>query len=38
MNALIALTERMVRGTVRDLDLVFGVLVPVATLLGFTSR
>jgi ABC-2 type transport system permease protein len=36
MNALVALTERVVRGTFRDLDLVFAVLVPVATFLGFT--
>ena len=36
MNALVALTERVVRGTFRDLDLVFALLVPVATFLGFT--
>lgn len=36
MNALVALVERTVRGTVRDLDLVFAVLVPVATFVGFT--
>jgi ABC-2 type transport system permease protein len=36
MPALVALTERTMRGTLRDLDLVFALVVPVATFLGFT--
>jgi ABC-2 type transport system permease protein len=36
MPALVALTERTMRGTVRDLDLVFAIFVPVATFVGFT--
>jgi ABC-2 type transport system permease protein len=36
MPALVALTARTMRGTVRDLDLVFAILVPVATFAGFT--
>ncbi|MCP9272684.1 ABC transporter permease [Mycolicibacterium arenosum] len=36
MNALVALTERVVRSTFRDLDLVFALVIPVATFLGFT--
>ena len=36
MNALVALTERVIRGTFRDLDLAFAMVIPVATFLGFT--
>lgn len=36
MNELVALTERVVRGTFRDLDLVFALVIPIATFLGFT--
>lgn len=36
MNALAALTERVVISTIRDLDLLFAVLAPVATFMGLT--
>jgi ABC-2 type transport system permease protein len=36
MPALVALTQRTMRGTIRDLDLVFAIFVPVATFIGFT--
>jgi ABC-2 type transport system permease protein len=36
MTALAALTERTVRGAVRDLDLLFAVLTPVGAFVGFT--
>jgi ABC-2 type transport system permease protein len=36
MNALITLTERVVRGTLRDFDLLIAVVVPVTTFVGFT--
>ena len=36
MTALAALTERVMLGTLRDLDLLFALLVPVATFVGFT--
>lgn len=36
MTALAALTERQVRASVRNLDIVFAVLVPVLTFVGFT--
>lgn len=36
MNALIALTERVVRSTFRDLDLIFALVTPLALFLGFT--
>jgi len=35
MTALIALTERVVRSATRELDLMFAVVAPVATLVGF---
>jgi ABC-2 type transport system permease protein len=35
MTALIALTERVVRSAIRELDLPFAVLAPIATLVGF---
>jgi ABC-2 type transport system permease protein len=35
MTALAALTERVVIGTLRDLDLLFAILVPIVTLIGF---
>jgi ABC-2 type transport system permease protein len=36
MNALVTLTERVIRGTLRDFDLLIAVLVPVSTFIGFT--
>ncbi len=36
MTAVVALTERQVRASVRNLDIVFAVLVPVLTFVGFT--
>ena len=36
MNALITLMERVVRGTLRDFDLLIAVVVPVSTFIGFT--
>lgn len=36
MNALAALTERVVISTFRDLDLLFAILAPVATFVGLT--
>jgi ABC-2 type transport system permease protein len=36
MTALAALTERQVRASFRNLDIVFAVLVPVLTFIGFT--
>ena len=36
MTAVAALTERQVRASVRNLDIVFAVLVPVLTFVGFT--
>lgn len=36
MTAVVALTERQVRFSLRNLDLVFAVLVPVLTFVGFT--
>lgn len=36
MSALITLTERVVRGTLRDFDLLIAVLAPVSTFIGFT--
>ena len=36
MTALVALTERVVRTTVRDFDLLIAVLTPVSTFVGFT--
>jgi ABC-2 type transport system permease protein len=36
MSALVTLTERVFRGTLRDFDLVLAVVVPVATFVGFT--
>ena len=36
MTALVALTERVARGTLRDADLLFAVLAPVACFVGFT--
>jgi ABC-2 type transport system permease protein len=36
MTALAALTERVLLNTLRDLDLAFAVLTPVATFVGFT--
>lgn len=36
MTGLVALTERQVRASVRNLDLVFAVLAPVLTFVGFT--
>jgi ABC-2 type transport system permease protein len=36
MNALVTLTERVVRGTLRDFDLLIAVLAPVSTFIGFT--
>jgi ABC-2 type transport system permease protein len=36
MTAVVALTERQVRFSIRNLDLVFAVLVPVLTFIGFT--
>ncbi|MBO0676409.1 ABC transporter permease [Mycolicibacterium sp. S2-37] len=36
MTALAALTERVVRATVRDFDLLIAVLTPVSTFVGFT--
>ncbi|MGE2713821.1 ABC transporter permease [Mycolicibacterium litorale] len=36
MNALAALTERVVISTVRDLDLLFAILAPVVTFIGLT--
>lgn len=36
MRAVITLTERVVRGTLRDFDLLIAVLAPVSTFVGFT--
>ncbi|MGB3481273.1 MAG: ABC transporter permease [Mycobacterium sp.] len=36
MNALVTLTERVLRSTLRDFDLLIAVLAPVATFIGFT--
>ncbi|AQA05611.1 ABC transporter [Mycobacterium sp. MS1601] len=36
MNSLITLTERVLRGTLRDFDLLIAVLAPVSTYVGFT--
>src|SRR5262245_29163991 len=36
MTAVTVLTERVVRASLRDHDLLFGVLTPVVTFLGFT--
>jgi ABC-2 type transport system permease protein len=36
MTAVVALTERQVRSSLRNLDIVFAVLVPVLTFVGFT--
>lgn len=36
MNTVITLTERVVRGTMRDFDLLIAVLAPVSTFIGFT--
>lgn len=36
MTALVALTERVVFRATRDLDLLFAVVAPIATLIGFT--
>jgi ABC-2 type transport system permease protein len=36
MNALVPLTERVFRGTLRDFDLLVAVLAPVSTFVGFT--
>ncbi|CAN5370512.1 multidrug efflux ABC transporter permease LieB [soil metagenome] len=36
MNALVTLTERVIRGTFRDFDLLIAVLAPVSTFIGFT--
>jgi ABC-2 type transport system permease protein len=36
MTALVALTERVLRGTFRDADLLFAVLAPIACFVGFT--
>ncbi|MET0896881.1 MAG: ABC transporter permease [Mycobacterium sp.] len=36
MNALVTLTERVLRGTMRDFDLLLAAVVPVATFVGFT--
>ncbi|BCI53787.1 transport permease protein [Mycolicibacterium litorale] len=36
MNALAALTERVVISTIRDLDLLFAILAPVVTFIGLT--
>jgi ABC-2 type transport system permease protein len=36
MTALAALTERVVRSTLRDFDLLIAILVPVTTFVGFT--
>ncbi|CAN5594115.1 N/A [soil metagenome] len=36
MNALVTLTERVLRGTLRDFDLLLAFVVPVATFVGFT--
>jgi ABC-2 type transport system permease protein len=36
MTAVVALTERQVRASVRNLDIVFAVLVPALTFVGFT--
>lgn len=36
MNALVTLTERVLRSTVRDFDLLIAVLAPVFTFVGFT--
>lgn len=35
MTALAALTERMLRGTLRDLDLPMAIIVPIGTFVGF---
>jgi len=36
VNTVITLTERVVRGTMRDFDLLIAVLAPVSTFIGFT--
>ncbi|MCV7282682.1 ABC transporter permease [Mycolicibacterium flavescens] len=36
MTALVALTERVIVSTIRDRDILFAVLAPVATFIGFT--
>ena len=36
MNAVLALTERLLRGGTRNLDIAFAVLTPVVTFVGFT--
>lgn len=36
MTAVVALTERVVRSALRDSDLMFAVIVPVGTFIGFT--
>ncbi|HEX7823262.1 MAG TPA: ABC transporter, partial [Mycobacterium sp.] len=36
MTALAALTERVMVATLRDQDLLFAILAPVATFVGFT--
>ncbi len=36
MTALVALTERVIVSTVRDRDILFAILAPVVTFIGFT--
>ena len=36
MTGIVALTERLVRSSFRNLDIVFAVLAPILTFVGFT--